>query len=60
MKNLEKLNFEKAASIRDSINILKKLKEQEQYIFQKENINSTYLSFSEFNEFDKLLSHTHG
>lgn len=47
----KKLNFEKAATIRDTINIIKRLKEQEQYIFQKENINADYISFSELGEF---------
>ncbi|MGC8964806.1 MAG: excinuclease ABC subunit UvrC [Brevinematia bacterium] len=47
----KKLNFEKAATIRDNINTLRTLKNQEQYIFQKEDINAIYISTSTFNEF---------
>ncbi len=47
-KEAMNLNFEKASFLRDSINILKELKNQEQYVFYSgSNESADYISFSE-------------
>lgn len=51
-KEAKNLNFERASSLRDSIQILKELESQKQHIFDTaENQNADYISFSENEEY---------